>query len=116
MQYSSDHSSMSSGYLCVNKDELSSIYDRSLQRWVDQSCGYHFRKDSLDDQSCGYSLRHDFLPPTHLHEFHFMIDYIFIYSHDHYMLDLSLLFYIINHMGRYSDKMINWLHWLYDFT
>jgi hypothetical protein len=45
-----------------------------------------------------------------------MIDYIFIYSHGHYMLDLSLLFYIINHMGRYSDEMINWLHWLYDFT
>jgi hypothetical protein len=28
----------------------------------------------------------DFLPPTHLHEFHFMIDYISIYAHDHLCL------------------------------
>jgi hypothetical protein len=69
-----------------------------------------FKKDSLDDQSCGYSFQHDFLPPTHLHEFHFIIDYISIYAHDHYVLDLSLLFYIIKHMGRYFDGMINWLH------
>jgi hypothetical protein len=58
----------------------------------------------------------DFLPPTHLHEFHFMIDYMFIYAHDYYVLDLSLLYYIIKHRGRYLDDMINWLHWLYDFT
>jgi hypothetical protein len=45
-----------------------------------------------------------------------MIDYISIYAHDHYVLDLSLLFYIIKHRGRYFDEMINWLHWLYDFT
>jgi hypothetical protein len=51
----------------------------------------------------GYSFQQDFLPPTHLHEFHFTIDYISIYAHDHYVLDLSLLFYIIKHRGRYFD-------------
>jgi hypothetical protein len=73
----------------------------------------HFQED---DQVDGFSFQQDFLPPTHLHEFHFMIDYISIYAHDHYVLDLSLLFYIIKHRGRYFDEMINWLHWLYDFT
>jgi hypothetical protein len=58
----------------------------------------------------------DFLPPTHIHEFHFMIDYMFIYAHDYYVLHLSLLYHIIKHRGIYLDEMINWLHWLYDFT
>jgi hypothetical protein len=58
----------------------------------------------------------DFLPPTHLHEFYFMIDYMCFYTHDYYVLDLSLLYYMIKHMGRYFDEMIKWFHWLYDFT
>jgi hypothetical protein len=61
----------------------------------------------MDDHSCGYSFQQDFLPPTHLHEFHFTIDYISIYDHDHYVLDLYLLFYIIKHRGSYFDGMIN---------
>jgi hypothetical protein len=58
----------------------------------------------------------DFLPPTHLHELLSMIDHMLIYAHDYYVLDLSLLYYIIKHRGRYLDEMISWLHWLYDFT
>jgi hypothetical protein len=85
-----------------HEDEPSSTYDSLIQRWIDQACGCSFQQD--------------FLPPTHLHEFHFIIDYMSIYAHDHYVLDLSLLYYIIKHRGRYFDEMISWLHWLYDFT
>jgi hypothetical protein len=73
-------------------DEPSSTYDSLVQRWIDQACGCSFQQD--------------FLPPTHLHEFHFMIDYMSIYAHDHYVLDLSLLYYMIKHRGRYLDEMI----------
>jgi hypothetical protein len=44
---------------------------------IDQSCGYTFRRDN---QSDGFSFQQDFLPPTHLHEFNFMIDYMSLYS------------------------------------
>jgi hypothetical protein len=46
------------------------------------------------------------LPPISMSFISFH-DCIYIYAHDHYMLDLSLLFYIINHMGSYFDGMIN---------
>jgi hypothetical protein len=68
----SSQSSISSGSLCMNEDEPLPIYDSPLQIWVDQACGYHFRKDSSDDQSCKYYFQQDFLPPTHLHGFHFI--------------------------------------------
>jgi hypothetical protein len=96
-----------------DEDEPSSTYSSPLQRWIDQSCGYTFRQD---DQADGFSFQQDFLPPTHLHEFYFMIDYMCVYTHDYYVLDLSLLYYMIKHRGRYFDEMIKWLHWLYDFT
>jgi hypothetical protein len=96
-----------------DEDDPSSTYDSPLQRWIDQACGYTFRQH---DQANDFSFQHDFLPPTHLSSFHFLIDYISIYAHDRYMLDLSLVFYIIKHRGRYFDEMIDWLHWLYEFT
>jgi len=80
-----------------------STYDRPIQLWVDQACGYHFRHDSLDYHDCNYSFYKDFLPLTDLHEFYFMMDYMSIYDHYYYVLDLSLLFHMINHRGRYFD-------------
>jgi hypothetical protein len=71
----SSQSSTSCESLCADEDEPSSTYSTPLQRWIDQACGYHFMQDSLHDQSGRYSFQQDFLPPTHLHEFHFTIDY-----------------------------------------
>jgi hypothetical protein len=46
-----------------------------------------------------------------------MIDYMSKYAHDYYVPNLSLLYCMIKHKGRYLDEMMNiWLHWLYDFT
>jgi hypothetical protein len=109
----SSQSSTSSESLCADEDEPSSTYSIPLQRWIDQTYDYTFRQN---DRANGFSFQQDFLPPTHLHQFYFMIDYMCFYTHDYYLLDLSLLYYIINHMGRYFDEMIKWLHWLYDFT
>jgi hypothetical protein len=39
-----------------------------------------------------------------------------IYAHDFYVLDLSLLFHMIKHRGKYLCLTIRWLDWLYDFT
>ena len=66
-------------------DETSSTYDSLIQIWIDHA------------YAC--SFQHGFLPPTHLHDFHFMIDYMPIYARDHYFLDLSLLYYMIKHKG-----------------
>jgi hypothetical protein len=109
-------SSWSSGindHVNEDEDEPSSTYSSPLQRWIDQACGYTFRRD---DQADGFSFQQDILAPTHLHEFHFTIDCICIYTHDHFVLGLSLLFHMIKHRGRYFDEMISWLQWLYDFT
>jgi hypothetical protein len=103
----------SSDLLSEDEDEFSSMYSIPLQRWIDQSCGYTFKKD---DRADGFSFHQDFLPPAHIHEFYFMIDYMCVHTHDYYVLDLSLLYYMIKQGGRYFDEMIKWFHWLYDFT
>jgi hypothetical protein len=77
-------------------DEPSSTWDSPIQRWIDQECGCSFQQD--------------FLPPTHLHQFHLMIDYMSIYAHDHYVIELSLLYSMTKNRGRYLDEMINWLY------
>jgi hypothetical protein len=79
----SSNPSKRSGSLCANEDEPLSIYSSPLHIWVDQACGYHFRRDFLDDQACSFSFQDDLLPPTHLHQFIFMIDYMSIHVHDY---------------------------------
>jgi hypothetical protein len=112
----SSQSSGSSDGVDEDEDEPSSTYASPLQRWIDRACGYTCRREFQDDRDCGFSFQQDFLPPTHLHEFYFMIDYMSICAHDHYVPDLSLLFHMIKHMGGCLHQMIRWLHWLYDFT
>jgi hypothetical protein len=36
-----------------------------------------------------------------------IMDYMSTYAHDYYVLDLSLLFHMIKHRGRYLDEMMN---------
>jgi hypothetical protein len=113
----SSYPSRSNNLANRDEDEPSFKYGTPLQRWIDQPCGYPFKQDIQDDRNFGYSFQQDFLPPNNLHEFHFMIDYMSIYAHDYYLLNLSLLYYRIKHRGRYLDEVMNmWLHWLYDFT
>jgi hypothetical protein len=95
--------STSSGILSNDEYKPSFICGIPIQRWIDQACGYSFQQN--------------FLPPTHLHELFSIIDCMFIYAHDYFVLELSLLYYMIKNRGRYLDEMLSrWLHWFYDFT
>jgi hypothetical protein len=73
--------------------EPSFVYNSPIHRWIDHACGYSFHRDCL--------------PPTHLHEFLFVIDYMCIYAHDYFMLDLSLLYYMTEHRWRYLDEILS---------
>jgi hypothetical protein len=106
-------SSTSNEFLCTDEDGPSSRYSSPIHRWIDHSFGYTFRQDDRVD---GFSFQQDFLPPAHLHKFYSMISYMSIYTHDFYVLDLSLLFHMIKHRGKYLHSLIRWLHWLYNFT
>ena len=59
-----------------------------------------------------------FFPPTHLHELDFEIsdDMIYILTHDIFVLDLSLFWFMMKHKGRYRGMLLDWLHWLFDYT
>jgi hypothetical protein len=100
------------------------------------------REDVLGNQSTGHSSRfsepcifHDpfldriecfsqrwtwqyFVPPTRLHELDFEIpdDVIYVLTHDIFVLDLSLFWFMMKHKGRYQGALLDWLHWLFDYT
>jgi hypothetical protein len=59
-----------------------------------------------------------FDPPTRLHELDFEIpdDMICILTHDIVVLDVSLFWFMMKHKGRYQGALLDWLHWLFDYT
>jgi hypothetical protein len=59
-----------------------------------------------------------FVPPTRLHELDFEIpdDVIYVLTHDIFVLDLSLFWFMMKHKGRYQGALLDWLHWLFDYT
>jgi hypothetical protein len=65
------HPSGSNDFLSEDEYDSSSIYGIPLHRWIDHACGYTFRHD---DRDVGFSFQKYFLPPTHIHEFYFIID------------------------------------------
>jgi hypothetical protein len=60
----------------------------------------------------------DFIPPTRLHEVDsdFFDDMIYIITHDTFVLNLSLFWFMMNQKGRYYGTLLDWLHWLFDYT
>jgi hypothetical protein len=61
---------------------------------------------------------HDFFPPTHLHELDLTtsIDTMNFLTHGFFVLDLSLFWFMMKHKGRYHGTLLDWLHWLFDYT
>jgi hypothetical protein len=59
-----------------------------------------------------------FDPPTRLHELDFEIpdDMTCILTHDIIVLDVSLFWFMMKHKGRYQGALLDWLHWLFDYT
>jgi hypothetical protein len=60
----------------------------------------------------------DFVPPTRLHELEFGTpdDVIYVLTHDIFVLDVSLFWFMMKHKGRYQGALLDWLHWLFDYT
>jgi hypothetical protein len=65
------------------------------------------------------SMRWDhFFPSNRLHELDFVIldDLIHVLTHVIFVLDLSLFWFMMEHKGRYRGTLLDWLHWLFDYT
>jgi hypothetical protein len=60
----------------------------------------------------------DFILPARLHEldYDFPDDMMYIQTHDIFVLDLSLFWFMMKHKGRYRGTLLGWLHWLFDYT
>jgi hypothetical protein len=59
-----------------------------------------------------------FVPPTRLHELDIgtFDDMMYILTHDIFVLDISLFWFMMKHKGRYQGALLDWLHWLFDYT
>jgi hypothetical protein len=59
-----------------------------------------------------------FVPPTCLHELDIgtFDDMMYILTHDIFVLDVSLFWFMMKHKGRYQGALLDWLHWLFDYT
>jgi hypothetical protein len=60
----------------------------------------------------------DFIPPTHLHKLELEIsdDMIYVLTYVIFVLDLSLFWFMMKHKGSYHGTLLDWLHWLFDYT
>jgi hypothetical protein len=60
----------------------------------------------------------DFIPPTRLHALDADLsdDMIYIVTHDIFVIELSLFWFMMKHKGRYRGTLLSWLHWLFDYT
>jgi hypothetical protein len=83
-----------------------------------EPCTFH---DPFSDRIEYFSQRwtwQDFIPPTRLHELDpdFSDDMMYILTHDVFVLDVSLFWFMMKHKGRYQGALLDWLHWLFDYT
>jgi hypothetical protein len=99
------------------EDVLGNQFTGPLSRFAEP---YTFHDLFLDRIEC-FSQRwtwQDFVPPTHLHELDsdFSDDMMYILTHDIFVLDISLFWFMMKHKGRYQGALLEWLHWLFDYT
>jgi hypothetical protein len=100
-----------------HEDILGNQFTGPLSRFS-EPCIFH---DLFLDRIECFSQRwtwQDFVPPTRLHELDFEIpdDVIYVLTHDIFVLDLSLFWFMMKHRGRYQGTLLDWLHWLFDYT
>jgi hypothetical protein len=60
----------------------------------------------------------DFVTPTRLHELDSDLsdDIVYILTHEIFVLDISLFWFMMKHKGRYRGTLLDGLHWLFDYT
>jgi hypothetical protein len=64
------------------------------------------------DHFSGRVTWHDFIPPSRLHELDFMISYDIMHTlnHVYFMLNFSLFWFMMKHIGRCYDTLLAWLY------
>jgi hypothetical protein len=100
-----------------HEDVLGNQFTGPLSRFS-EPCLFH---DPFSDRIECFSQRwtwRDFVPPTRLHELDsdFSDDMMYILTHDIFVLDVSLFWFMMKHKGRYQGALLDWLHWLFDYT
>jgi hypothetical protein len=100
-----------------HEDVLGNQFTGPLSRFY-EPCLFH---DPFSDRIECFSQRwtwRDFIPPTRLHELDsdFPDDMMYILTHDIFVLDVSLFWFMMKHKGRYQGALLDWLHWLFDYT
>jgi hypothetical protein len=104
--------------LTLEREEvLGNQFTGPLSRFAEP---YTFHDLFLDRIEC-FSQRwtwQDFVPPTRLHELDIGIfdDMMYILTHDIFVLNVSLFWFMMKHKGRYQGALLDWLHWLFDYT
>jgi hypothetical protein len=80
------------------------IFHDPFLRWIE-----HFPKSVI---------WHNFFLPSCLHELEFTIsdDAIHFLTHIIFVLDLSLFWFMMKHIGKYYEILLGWFHWLFDYT
>jgi hypothetical protein len=99
------------------EDVLGNQFTGPLSRFSEP---YTFHDLFLDRIEC-FSQKwnwQDFIPPTRLHELDSNLsdDMMYILTHDIFVLDVSLFWFMMKHKGRYQGALLDWLHWLFDYT
>jgi hypothetical protein len=100
-----------------SEDVLGDQFTGPLSRFS-EPCAFHdLFLDRIECFSQKWNWR-DFVPPTRLHELEFgtLDDVIYVLTHDVFVLDLSLFWFMMKHKGRYQGALLDWLHWLFDYT
>lgn len=91
-------------YTYVRDDDYTSL----IKHWIEQACSG--ARLPLDDFDIYF----------HLQELTSVCSHIVtkIPMYDYTMLDVALIWFVAKHKGRFHviDEMIQWLHWLFDFT
>jgi hypothetical protein len=86
----------------------------------DDPSSYHIPIQVWIEKSCGYMYWHGFVYLSYPNELDFIFFYgvVFIPTHDHFMLDISLIWFITERKVRifYLDEMLGWFYWLYDYN
>jgi hypothetical protein len=66
---------------------------------------------TLDSSFLTFPTNRAITPPTRLHELdsNFSDDMMYILSHDIFVLDVSLFWFMMKHKGRYQGALLDWL-------
>jgi hypothetical protein len=100
-----------------HENALGNQFIGPLSRFAEPSTFHDPFSDRIEYFSQSWTWQ-DFVPPTCLHELDFGTpdNVIYVLTHDIFVLDLSLFWFMMKHKGRYQGALLDWLHWLFDYT